>query len=227
MLFRKDTLDQIAAKRVTLAFRRWRKPSIKVGGTLMTAAGVLAIEAVDKVAMTKIVEADVKRAGYPSRSALLKELAKHPGSDVYRVAFHLKGADPRIALRQDGRLTKAEMKSTLAALKSLDAASERGPWTAAMLRLIDKYPARRAPDLAASQRRDPLAFKRDVLRLKQLGLTESLEIGYRLSPRGRAVLAELSPPLVAPSFSAAKLAAPMLPARRIIQARSFAPVRQN
>ena len=57
-----------------------------------------------------------------------------------------------------------------------------------MLRLIDKYPARRAPDLAASIGRDPLAFKRDVLRLKELGLAESLEVGYRLSPRGRAVL---------------------------------------
>jgi ribosomal protein S19E (S16A) len=56
------------------------------------------------------------------------------------------------------------------------------------LRLIDKYPARRAPDLAASQRRDPMIFKRDVRKLKDLGLTEALEIGYRLSPRGRVVL---------------------------------------
>ncbi len=225
MLFRKDTLEQIAAKRVTLAFRRWRKPSIKVGGTLTTAAGVLAIEAVDKVAMTRIAQSDVKRAGYPSRSALLKELAKHPGSDVYRVAFHLKGADPRIALRQDGRLTKAEMKSVLAALKTLDESSERGPWTASMLRLIDKYPARRAPDLAASQRRDPLAFKRDVLRLKQLGLTESLEIGFRLSPRGRAVLAEINGVVAAPSPFAAQSPAPVFQPRRIIQARAFAPGR--
>jgi hypothetical protein len=33
-----------------------------------------------------------------------------------------------------------------------------------------------------------VAFKRDVRRLKELGLTESLEVGYRLSPRGRAFL---------------------------------------
>lgn len=31
-------------------------------------------------------------------------------------------------------------------------------------------------------------FKRRVRQLKELGLTESLEVGYRLSPRGRAVL---------------------------------------
>ena len=222
MLFKKDILGQIAAKRVTLAFRRWRKPSVKPGGTLMTAAGVLAIDAVDKVAMAKIADSDVKRAGYPSRDALLRELAKHPGADVYRIAFRLKGADPRIALREDGRLTKAEMKSTIAALKTLDQSSERGPWTTTILRLIDKYPARRAPDLAASQRRDPLAFKRDVLRLKQLGLTESLEIGYRLSPRGRAVLAAIDAAEDRHAAAAPPGAsAPVSPPHRIILARAF------
>jgi hypothetical protein len=34
--------------------------------------------------------------------------------------------------------------------------------------------------------RETLPFKRDVRKLKELGLTESLEVGYRLSPRGRA-----------------------------------------
>jgi hypothetical protein len=34
-------------------------------------------------------------------------------------------------------------------------------------------------------------FKRRVRQLKELGLTESLEVGYRLSPRGRTVLARL------------------------------------
>ena len=46
----------------------------------------------------------------------------------------------------------------------------------------------RAPDLAASLGRETLPFKRDVRKLKELGLTESLEVGYRLSPRGRAYL---------------------------------------
>jgi hypothetical protein len=50
----------------------------------------------------------------------------------------------------------------------------------------DRRPARlRAPDLAASLGRETLPFKRDV---RKLGLTESLEVGYRLSPRGRAYL---------------------------------------
>lgn len=31
-------------------------------------------------------------------------------------------------------------------------------------------------------------FKANVRKLKELGLTESLEVGYRLSARGRALL---------------------------------------
>jgi hypothetical protein len=188
MLFKKDTLEGIAAKKVTLAFRRWKKPTVKAGGALMTAVGVVAFEAVEKTALTKITEDDAKAAGFATRAALLKEIAKHPGGDLYRIKLKLGGVDPRIALRQDGNLSKTEMKNVLAALSRLDQTSEHGPWTASTLRLIDKYPARRAPDLAASQRRDPMIFKRDVRKLKELGLTEALEIGYRLSLRGRVVL---------------------------------------
>jgi ribosomal protein S19E (S16A) len=49
----------------------------------------------------------------------------------------------------------------------------------------------RAADLAASVGRDKPSFKLDVRKLKELGLTESLEVGYRLSPQGRAVLDRL------------------------------------
>ena len=45
----------------------------------------------------------------------------------------------------------------------------------------------RAPDLAAQVGRETADFKKDVRKLKELGLTESLDIGYRLSPRGQAV----------------------------------------
>ena len=44
----------------------------------------------------------------------------------------------------------------------------------------------------ASAGSEPLLFKRRVRQLKELGLTESLEVGYRLSPRGADVLARLT-----------------------------------
>ncbi len=57
-----------------------------------------------------------------------------------------------------------------------------------MLELIADQPATLAADLAAQVGREKLPFKRDVRKLKELGLTESLPTGYRLSPRGRAFL---------------------------------------
>jgi hypothetical protein len=39
---------------------------------------------------------------------------------------------------------------------------------------------------------ETLPFKLRVRKLKELGLTESLEVGYRLSPRGKAVLQHLA-----------------------------------
>ena len=57
-----------------------------------------------------------------------------------------------------------------------------------MLALIAERQAVRAGDLADALDRERLAFKTDVRTLKALGLTESLDVGYRLSPRGRAWL---------------------------------------
>ena len=49
-------------------------------------------------------------------------------------------------------------------------------------------PDRARPDLAARVGRETADFKKDVRKLKELGLTESLAIGYLLSPRGEAVV---------------------------------------
>jgi hypothetical protein len=62
------------------------------------------------------------------------------------------------------------------------------PWTWATLRLIAKRPGEPAAALAKSVGRERGAFKADVRKLKELGLTESLPVGYRLSPRGRTFL---------------------------------------
>ena len=85
--------------------------------------------------------------------------------------------------------SSAEVRTRLG---RLDAASTRGPWTRDVLELIAERPSVRAADLAPLLGRERLSFKRDVRKLKELGLTESLEVGYRLSPRGRAVLDRLA-----------------------------------
>ena len=45
-----------------------------------------------------------------------------------------------------------------------------------------------ASQLARKLGRETLPFKVDVRKLKKLGLTQSFEVGYEISPRGRAYL---------------------------------------
>ena len=184
MLFRQDVLRRIGEGDVTLAFRRWRRPTVKAGGTLRTRVGVLAIESIDVVGEEELTDADARRAGAQDRAALLAGL---PGEGpLHRIEFRLAGPDPRIALRERSEISPAERAEIDRRLARLDAASRHGPWTAAVMDLIARRPATRAPDLAASLGRETAPFKTDVRKLKELGLTESLEVGYRLSPRGRA-----------------------------------------
>jgi acyl dehydratase len=184
VLFRQDVLGRIGEGEVTLAFRRWRRPSVKAGGTLRTRVGVLAIESVEVVDEDEVTDADARRAGAEGREALLAAL---PGEGaLHRIEFRLAGPDPRIALRERSDISPTERAQIDARLTRLDAASRHGPWTATVLTLIAERPGTRAPDLAASLGRETARFKADVRKLKELGLTESLQVGYRLSPRGRA-----------------------------------------
>lgn len=112
-----------------------------------------------------------------------------PDRPLYRVAFHLVDEpDPRAELAADDALTAEDRAEIDRRLDRLDRASSHGPWTRQTLELIAENPATRAPDLAASVGRETAPFKVDVRKLKNLGLTESLPVGYRLSPRGRAYL---------------------------------------
>lgn len=190
MLFKKRTLEGIRAGEVTLAFRRWTKPTVRTGGTLRTPVGVVAIESVTPIEEGDVTAGEVRAAGFGSLEALRAELGKRPGV-LYRIAFRYVGADPRIALREEDALSVGEVAELSRRLERLDAASRSGPWTVEVLRLLRESPGVRAGDLAARRDQERLAFKRDVRKLKELGLTESLEVGYRLSPRGAAVLAAL------------------------------------
>lgn len=190
MLLRVATLRAIAAGEVTVAFRRWRRPTVRAGGTLDTAIGRLAIDAVDRIALKDITAKDARAAGFEDPADVRAELAGREGA-LYRVRFHRAGDDPRVALRARGRLSVAERDEVLAKLQRMDRASRAGGWTRRYLALIGERPGVRAGDLAARIGLETARFKANVRKLKALGLTESLEVGYRLSPRGRAVLKAL------------------------------------
>jgi hypothetical protein len=193
VLFEQRLWAGLADGTVTVTFRRWRAPRARAGGSHRTPAGVLAVDAVTEVDPAAITEDDARAAGFGSLAELLRRLDRHGDGPVWRVDFHHAGADPRAALRQRRELSDGELAGLRARLDRLDRAARDGPWTAATLRLIGDRPGVRAADLAAAVGRERQPFKTDVRKLKELGLTESLEVGYRLSPRGRALLSRLGP----------------------------------
>lgn len=173
---------------VTVAVRRWRRPSVKAGGTLQSKGGLLGVDSVETIDPGDVTEDDARNAGYADRAHLMAALAPFSEGELFRIRFHRIGEDPRAVLRRDADLSADDVAAITARLDRLDRASSHGPWTREALDLIERHPERRAPDLAEMVGRETLPFKVDVRKLKALGLTESLTIGYRLSPRGIAYL---------------------------------------
>jgi len=193
MLLRNAVLEGIRDGRIDLAFRRWTKPSVKAGGTQLTKLGLLEIRSITEVDPARITSGEARRAGFESRAELLAELDARGSGVVYRIGLGALRPDPRIALRGDVPDTAEAIAAIVARLDRLDGASPIGPWTRAVLELIAAHPARRAGDLCELFGQQIAPFKINVRKLKRLGLTESLDVGYRLSPRGAAVLAALRP----------------------------------
>ena len=135
MLIRRVDLDRIVAGEVTLAFRRWRRPTVKAGGTLRTAVGMLRIDAVEEVRDASITNADARAAGFASRDAVLKALATHVEGRLFRIRLCLAGvADPRDALRHETQLSSEALADLRGRLAKMDSASPHGPWTEAKIK---------------------------------------------------------------------------------------------
>ena len=190
MLLRMAVLERIVSGEISLVFRRWRRPTVRSGGSLRTALGVLRIVDVARVDEADISEADASRAGFSSRAALLEGLGAREGQ-VYRIAVEYAGADPRIALRRQDDLSDAEIGQIIDKLRGLDTRSPAGPWTGRVLAAIEAQPGVVSRTLAELLDRDRDWLKPRVRKLKNLGLTVSLATGYELSPRGRVVLNRL------------------------------------
>lgn len=189
MLFEQRFWEPIARGEVTVTFRRWRRRQAVAGRRYRTPGGIIEVDALDEVTEADITPDDARSGGYPSVDALVADLRGSPDQVLYRIRFHpVGGPDPRATLAETRELTDAEVADVDRRLDRIDQASTHGPWTRDTLRLIQRRPAVRAGDLADELGRERLAFKVDVRKLKNLGLTTSLPVGYQLSPRGEAYL---------------------------------------
>lgn len=180
----------VADGSISVTFRRWQRSQVKVGGRYRVGAVFVEVDTIELVPFAAITPAEARRSGSPDREGL-RVLAAHSGpidddTLLHRIEFHVVG--PRET--PPSRPVDAEtIAATVAKLDRMDARSEHGPWTRRVLTLIGDLPGIVSTELAAAVARPRPEFKQDVRKLKRLGLTESLEVGYRLTPLGEAIAA--------------------------------------
>jgi len=192
LLFQKRFHAGLVGGTVTFTFRQWERPHVRPGGLYRVhPIGVVRVDAVDAVRVGEITEAEALAAGFSSLAEMLEYMrpaAKGAFGDdtsVWRIRLRHAGEADHVPAALDAKLGPEEIDELARRLERLD---RRGAWTRRTLELIRRHPRVAASKLAAKVGRETAPFKVDVRKLKRLGLTQSFEVGYALTPRGRAFL---------------------------------------
>jgi hypothetical protein len=192
VLFRSEQQRKVEAGEVSVTYRAWQSPRVRVGQRYRVGAGSILIDSCEPVPVASISDEDAIVAGFPDCEALIRAAAyRRPAGLAYPDVLY------RIVFSYDGSAKKGPDTETLSddeaavLVKKLDAMDERsshGPWTWATLREIGDNPGLVSTQLAENLQRERFELKADIRKLKALGLTTSLLVGYELSPRGQALL---------------------------------------
>jgi hypothetical protein len=91
--FSEELRNDVAAGRITVSFRLWKRPRVKVGGRYRVGPAAIEVDSIDLVPFAAISDADVRRSGEIDRVELRRRAA-HAGpitddTLVYRVEFHV------------------------------------------------------------------------------------------------------------------------------------------
>jgi hypothetical protein len=90
--FSRELRDDVIAGDITVSFRLWRRPKVRVGGRYPVGRGYIEVDAVELMPFSSITPADLHRSGEPDMGSL-RERAAHAGpisedTLLYRVEFH-------------------------------------------------------------------------------------------------------------------------------------------
>jgi hypothetical protein len=160
--FTQDAHAAIADGTVTVTYRAWKRPQVKVGGHYRVGDATVEVSAIEVVGRDVVPADGLRWIG--------------DAETVYRVDFHR--VEPRPAR------PPLPFDEIAERLDRMDERSSFGPWTRGTLRTIGDNPGVVSTKLAELLGRERFDLKADVRKLKALGLTQSLEVGYRLTPLG-------------------------------------------
>lgn len=189
MMFKSQFHPGIVDGSVTMTFRYWKRPQARPGSLQkINPIGHIEILAVVAISPSRVKAADARQSGFPDRKAMLEYLAPFESDDriLYRITFRFAGERRDQLPDQEPADDESELASIDRALDLRDKNSKAGAWTRDTLRLVGNKPGVSSKLLALELGRDQADLKQDMRKLKKLGLTISLETGYRLSPRGES-----------------------------------------
>jgi hypothetical protein len=93
MQFSPELRDGVASGRITLSFRLWQRPQVKVGGQYVTGEVRIEIDSIEMVPFSSVTRADVRRSGERDLETLRKRAAHAGPIDddtlLYRIEFHV------------------------------------------------------------------------------------------------------------------------------------------
>jgi hypothetical protein len=91
--FSAELRDDVASGDITVSFRLWRRPKVKVGGRYPVGPVRIEVDSVELVPFSSVTRADVRRAGERDRKSLRRRAAHAGRIDddtlLYRVEFHV------------------------------------------------------------------------------------------------------------------------------------------
>lgn len=98
MEFSRELRDKVAAGRLTVSYRLWQRPQVRVGGIYAVRDVYIQVDSINLVPFFAISAADVRRSGERDRESLRKRAA-HAGpirddTVLYRVEFHVVHESP-------------------------------------------------------------------------------------------------------------------------------------
>lgn len=93
MEFSPELREDVITGGITVSFRLWQRPRVKVGGRYAVGPAQIEVDAVELVPFAAVTPDDVRRSGEQDIEALRRRAAHAGPIDddtlVYRVEFHL------------------------------------------------------------------------------------------------------------------------------------------
>lgn len=82
---------------ITVSYRLWQRPQVRIGGRYRVGVGEIEVDSVELVPFSAVTSAEVRASGEADRESLRRRAAHAGPIDeatlLYRIEFHVVGAD--------------------------------------------------------------------------------------------------------------------------------------